>query len=357
MTSRHFVSSWQYENENMKVIITGGGGFLGVQLCKMLLQRPQLTNPQGVIEPIDEIVLFDARLNGVPDLFRNSTADGGKPKVICIEGSIDDRNSVQDAIGTDPQTSVFHLASMVSGECEERFDDALRVNLDGGRNIFDVVRAIPGLPRLVFASSIACFGGESMQIPCDDRTKLTPQTTYGMTKVICELWINDYSRKGFFDGRSARLPTVIIRPGKPNTAASSWASGMFREPLNGETCYLPVDWDQRHPMTGYKTVIESLIAIHELPAMSLGSDRAIGLPAQSITPRLAKSALNEFARERDLSALGTIEERPDSRIRGIVKNWPVEIDGSRGLALGLPPAPPLSKIIGDYWDDFGVKTS
>ncbi|MFN9985739.1 MAG: NAD-dependent epimerase/dehydratase family protein [Pirellula sp.] len=341
----------------MKVIITGGGGFLGVQLCKKLLDRPQLTSPKGTVESVEEIVLFDARLHNVPDPLRHPTLVEGKPKVVCVEGSIDDVDSVRNAIGTDPHTSVFHLASMVSGECEERFDDALRINLDGGRNIFEAVRAIPGLPRLVFASSIACFGGEAMQPPCDDRTKLTPETTYGMTKVICELLINDYSRKGFFDGRSARLPTVIIRPGKPNTAASSWASGMFREPLNGESCHLPVDWDQRHPMTGYRTVIDSLIAIHELPAISLGSDRGIGLPARSITPRLADTALKDFAIERNLRSLGPIEDRPDARIRGIVKNWPVEVDGSRGLALGLPPAPTLPEIIGNYWDDFGAKTS
>ena len=113
-------------------------------------------------------------------------------------------------------------------------DDALRVNLDGGRHVFEAARAVPGRPRVVFASSIACFGGEAMQNPNTDRTKLTPQTTYGMTKAICDLLVNDYSRKGHFDGLSARLHTVIVRcRAKPNAAASGWASGMFREPLHG----------------------------------------------------------------------------------------------------------------------------
>ena len=190
-----------------------------------------------------------------------------------------------------------------------------------------------------------------MQEPCTDQTKLTPQTTYGMTKTICELMINDYTRKGFFDGRSARLPTVIIRPGKPNAAASSWASGMFREPLNRAVCSLPVRRDQRHPMTGCRTVIDSLIAIHELPSACIGRDRAIGLPAMSVTPDLAEQALRQVAQERNV-ALGNIEEYPDPRIQGIVDHWPVAVDGSRGLALGLPPVPSLQTIIGDYLEDF-----
>ena len=258
----------------MKVIITGGGGFLGSQLCKKLIERGELTGQSGAAEIISEIVLLDA-------VFHRPSVD---PRVRQITGDISRRDTVFSAIGSDAATAIFHLASMVSGECEERFDDALRVNLDGGRNVFEAARAAAGCPRVIFASSIACFGGETMQNPNTDRTKLTPQTTYGMTKAICELMVNDHSRKGHFDGRSARLPTVIIRPGKPNAAASGWASGMFREPLNGEPCLLPVRRDQCHPMTGYRTVIESLIALHEVPAEKLRDDRAIGLPAHRVTP-------------------------------------------------------------------------
>jgi hypothetical protein len=144
---------------------------------------------------------------------------------------------------------------------------------------------------------------------------------------------------------------VIIRPGKPNAAASSWASGMFREPLSGETCLLPVSRDQRHPMTGYRTVIDSLIALHNLPTEAIGRDRAIGLPARSVTPNLAAQALQQVAEERSLS-LGTIEDQPDARIQGIVANWPVAVDGARALALGLPAAPSLQTLIRDYLEDF-----
>jgi len=325
----------------MKVIITGGGGFLGSQLCQQLLRRGNHTGPSSAPESIREIVLLDA-------FFARPSAD---PRVKQVTGDISDRAAVFSAVGADAATAIFHLASMVSGECEERFDDALRVNLDGGRNIFEAARAVPGVPRVIFASSIACFGGEAMQNPNTDRTKLTPQTTYGMTKAICELMINDHSRKGHFDGRSARLPTVIIRPGKPNAAASGWASGMFREPLKGEACPLPVRRDQCHPMTGYRTVIESLISLHEVPGAAFRDDRAIGLPAHRVTPQLAESVLREVGQERSLK-LGPITDAFNPRIQGIVDNWPVAVDGARAVALGLPSPPPLKTIIEQYLEDF-----
>lgn len=326
----------------MKIVITGGGGFLGTQLCQKLLARNQLTGPSGGPEPIEEIVLLDA-------VFHQPPRD---PRIRQIAGDISDRDTVLSAVGQDAGTSIFHLASMVSGECEQRFDDALRVNLDGGRNVFEAARAAAGCPRVIFTSSIACFGGEDMGNTMSDNTRHTPHTTYGMTKAICELLVNDHSRKGHFDGRSARLPTVIIRPGKPNAAASSWASGMFREPLNGEACELPVRRDQCHPMTGYRTVIDSLIALHEVPAARLGSDRSVGLPAHSVTPLLAEAVVKQVAAERGLTP-GPVVDAFDSRIQGIVDHWATSVDGARAIALGLPAPPDLKQIAGQYLQDFG----
>jgi len=326
----------------MKVIITGGGGFLGSQLCTRLLQRGELTGPSGAPEAIDQIVLLDAR-------FARETGDG---RVVQVTGDISRRETVFEAVGRDPATAVFHLASMVSGECEERYDDALRVNLEGGRNVFEAARLLGGRARVVFASSIACFGGGVMQDPNTDATKLAPQTTSGMTKAICELLVNDHSRKGHFDGRSARLPTVIVRPGKPNAAASSWASGMFREPLQGEPCLLPVRRQQSHPMTGYRTVVDSLVALHEVGPERFNDDRAIGLPAHRVTPLLAEATLREIASERGLT-LGPIVDAFDPRIQGIVDNWPLSVDGSRAVALGLPEPPLLKEILLQYLADFG----
>lgn len=326
----------------MNVLITGGGGFLGSRLCQRLLDLGQLTGPSGGPEPIERLTLLDAGFHRHFD----------DPRVHEVVGDIADRDTVFTAVGDRADTAIFHLASMVSGECEERFDDALRVNLDGGRHVFEAARAAAGRPRVVFASSIACYGGEGMQPVNDDRTKHTPQTTYGMTKAICELLVNDHSRKGHFDGRSVRLPTVIIRPGQPNAAASSWASGMFREPLRGEACHLPIRRDQRHPMTGYRTVVESFIALHELPAERLGSDRAFVLPAHTVTPALAETVLQEVAAERGLT-LGPITDAFDPRIQGIVDNWPQAVNGARAAALSLPSPPPLAEIVRQYLEDFG----
>ena len=326
----------------MKVIITGGGGFLGSQLATALLKRGELTGPSDGREPIEKIVLIDARFPVTQNDLR----------VQQIVGDISERDVIDETIGDSKTFSVFHLASMVSGECEERYDDALRVNLDGGRNVFEAARAAKGRPRVVFASSIASFGGAAMPTPVSDLAKQTPQTTYGMTKVMCELMLNDHTRKGHFDGRSARLPTVIIRPGKPNAAASSWASGMFREPLNGETCDLPVRRDQPHPMTGFRTVVESFIALHEVPEERLGDDRAYGLPAHQVTPALAETVLSELAEEKKL-ALGQVADAFDPRIQAIVDNWPTAVDGSRAVTLGLPDPPPVKQIVEQYLEVFG----
>ncbi len=328
----------------MKIIITGGGGFLGSQLATTLLNRGELTGPSGGQEPIDELVLIDVRFH---------VAQNG-PRMQQLVGDISNRDVIDEAIGNSQNISVFHLASMVSGECEERYDDALRVNLDGGRNIFEAARAAPGRPRVVFASSIASFGGAAMPTPVSDLAKQTPQTTYGMTKAMCELLVNDHTRKGHFDGRSARLPTVIIRPGKPNAAASSWASGMFREPLNGETCELPVHRDQPHPMTGFRTVVDSFIALFEVPEERLGDDRAYGLPAHQVTPAMAGKVLIELGEKKNL-ALGQIEDAFDPRIQAIVDTWPTAVDGTRAVALGLPEPPPLKQIVEQYLETHGEK--
>ena len=325
----------------MKIIITGGGGFLGSELATTLLNRGELNGPSGDQEPIEEIVLIDARF----------VMPQNDPRVQQIVGDISERNVIDEAIGSSKNISIFHLASMVSGECEEHYDDALRVNLDGGRNVFEAARAAAGRSRVVFASSIASFGGAAMPSPVSDTAKQTPQTTYGITKAICELLINDHTRKGHFDGRSARLPTVIIRPGKPNAAASSWASGMFREPLNGETCELPVRRDQPHPMTSFRTVVDSFVALHEAPEDRLGDDRAYGLPAHQVTPAMAGKALSELAQEKNL-ALGQIEDAFDPRIQAIVDTWPTAVDGYRAVALGLPEPPPLKKIVEQYLEAF-----
>ncbi|MDT7609893.1 MAG: D-erythronate 2-dehydrogenase, partial [Pseudonocardiales bacterium] len=231
----------------MKVLITGGLGFVGLNLARALLERGTLIGISGAPEPIDAMTLFDV---AAPE----HRPDGLDDRVSIVTGDISDRATVTGLVDRD-DISVFHLASILSGGGEQDFDLALKVNLDGALNVFEALRArAGGAQRLVAASSIAVFGGSMMPKTVGDETKQTGQTTYGVTKTITELLINDYSRKGFFDGRTARLPTIFVRPGKANSAASSFCSGVFREPLNGVECVLPVTRAQL-PMLGYRNCV------------------------------------------------------------------------------------------------------
>jgi nucleoside-diphosphate-sugar epimerase len=182
-----------------------------------------------------------------------------------------------------------------------------------------------------------------------DQTKQVPQTTYGMTKAIGELLVNDYTRKGFIDGRSARLPTVIIRPGKPNKAASSFASGVFREPLNGVECVLPVGTDAVMPLAGYRTIVEGFVKLHEVDGGKLGEDRAVSLPSLDVTVADMIAALKRVAGNRKL---GDIRVEKDPVIERIVAGWPIGTTFERALGLGLPKDPDLDSIVRAYIEDF-----
>lgn len=349
---RSFHPSRIREKRPMKVLITGGGGFLGSQLARQLLERKTLIGSSGEPEPIDEICLLDSHFS--PAVEEWAKQQGQAIDLTLLNRDLADREAVFAAVehvASSSAPAVFHLAAMVSGECEQRFEDAIAVNLDGTRHLLEALRLGPGCPRIVFASSVAAFGGEAMTDPVADRTKQTPQTTYGMTKVIGELMINDYSRKGFLDGRSARLPTIIIRPGKPNAAASSWASGMFREPLNGETCYLPVHRDQLHPVLGYRDVVDSFIALHEASPDLLTEDRGFGLPSHRVSVNEALTVLEQVAAEKDIS-LGMVLDDFDPVIQAIVDSWPTATDGARALRVGVPQPKSLANIIRDYIADF-----
>ncbi len=327
----------------MKVVITGGTGFIGLNLARRLVLCGSLTGPSGEREEIDSIVLFDA----VAPAERPSGLDA---RIEIVTGDIAEREAVFGLIDRD-DVSVFHLASVVSAGGEQDFDLALSVNLDGGRNVLEACRSRSGAPRVVFASSIAVFGGSVMPETVTDATKRTPQTTYGMTKAIGELMINDYTRKGFIDGRSARLPTIIIRPGKPNAAASSFASGVFREPLNGEECVLPVATGTLMPVLGYRSCVQGFIVLHEADGAVLGDDRAVNLPGATYSVGEMIEALRRVAAANDRK-LGSITVSPDPVIQKIVATWPRRGKADRALALGLPEDESLERVIQDYIDDF-----
>ncbi len=329
----------------MKVVITGGCGFIGLRLAQRLLERGQLDGPSGGPEPIDEIALFDMQEPAVLP----AALDG---KVTILLGEISNRDEIFHLVDRD-DIAVFHLASVVSGGGEQGFDMAIRVNLDGGLNIMEACRERAGTPRLVFASSIAAFGHPAMGEAVGDGVKQTPQTTYGMTKAVCELLINDYTRKGFLAGRSARLPTVIIRPGKPNLAASSFVSGVFREPLNGEPCALPVSLETVMPLLGYRAIVDGFIALHEADGAALGEDRAVSLPSLTVTVGDMVDALKRVAAARlPGRTLGEITVEPDPFIQNIVAGWPRDASYDRATALGLPRENRLDEIVEAYIEDY-----
>lgn len=325
----------------MKVVITGGCGFIGLRLASRIIELGQLTGPDGSAHDIDEILLFDV---AAP-----SERPVGLDERVSIEtGDISDAEMVTSLVNRD-DISVFHLASVVSGGGEKDFDLAISVNLTGGLNVFEAVRARAGRPRLVFASSIAVFGGADMPEKVGDHTKQTPQTTYGATKAACELLVNDYTRKGFFDGRSARLPTVIIRPGKPNAAASSFVSGVFREPLNGIDFTLPVKPETVMPVLGYRAIVDGIIALHELDGDALGFDRGLSLPAHTVSVADMMEALKRVAGNRPL---GEITIEPDPFIEEIVATWPLDTYWDRARDLGLPIEESLDEIVQYYINDY-----
>jgi nucleoside-diphosphate-sugar epimerase len=327
----------------MKVVITGGMGFIGARLGRALCERGRLTGVSGQEEPVDELVLFDSV--EVPGLFEEREGD---TKVTIVVGDISDGQTVRKLVDRD-DISVFHLASVVSGAGEKDFDLAMRVNLDGGRHLLEALRMRDGQARLVFASSLAVFGGTRMPHVVGDNVKQTSQTTYGITKSMCELMINDYTRKGFIDGRSARLPTVIIRPGKPNQAASSFVSGVFREPLNGEDFELPVAVGTVMPILGYRAIVDNLIRLHELNDNLLSDDRAVSLPSHTVAVQDMIDALNAAAGNR---GLGQITVKPDPFIEQICAGWPQDCEYSLATSLGFTKEDNLEEIVAYYIEDY-----
>ena len=327
----------------MKVVITGGAGFIGLQLARQLLQRGVLVGGSGRSEPIAEVVLFDRQFSAnLPDM------PVGGPQLCTVQGDIADRDVVSKLIDR-PDISVFHLASIVSAGAEQDFDLAMQVNLTGHLNVLEALRKVGCAPRYVFASSIAVYGGDSMPAQVDDLTRQVPQTTYGATKAIGELLLNDYSRKGFVDGRGARLGMVLVRPGQPNRAASGFGSSMIREPLNGIDCVVPVPLDTRVAVIGYRTVIDGLIALHDVDGARLGTDRTLNLPA---TTASLEELIQSLQRVAAGLQLGSIRCEVDADVVRIVAGWPSEIRSQRAALVGLPRDADLDSIIRAYMDDY-----
>jgi nucleoside-diphosphate-sugar epimerase len=318
-----------------RLLITGGAGFIGARLARTLLARGTLAG-----RTIDQIVLADQF--APPEDLR---AEG---RVRALTGPLLEQCA---GFAKERFDGVFHLASAVSGECELDFDLGMRSNLDSTRALLDALRAAGNTPRLVFSSSVAVFGpdpGKPLADIVADDTLPAPQTSYGTQKLMCEHLIADMTRKGFIDGRAARLMTVTVRPGKPNAAASSFFSGVIREPLAGVASVCPVDASVSHPVSSPARTIEALIAVYEATREQLRGRLALNLPALNVTVQRMLDALEAVAGPK-VRALVTFER--DERIAGIVANWPKGASAARANALGLAGDQSFEDIVRQYIAD------
>lgn len=297
----------------MKIVITGGQGFLGQRLAKTLLSNSTLS--------IDELVLIDVI---------KPIAPNNDPRVRCLEMDLRNPEGLDEII-TEKTTALFHLAAIVSSHAEQDPDLGYEINFLATRNLLEVCRKNNPKVRFIFSSSLAVYGGNLPEI-IQDHTAVTPQSTYGSQKAMCELLINDYSRKGFVDGIVVRLPTICIRPGKPNKAASSFVSSIIREPLQGEEAICPVSSDLRLWLSSPNTVINNFIHALTLPSLPQRSWHIINLPGFTVS---VKQMLSDLASIKGENILEKVRFKFDENINNIVASWPAEIDNKTALKHGF----------------------
>ncbi|MXZ14093.1 MAG: SDR family oxidoreductase [Acidimicrobiales bacterium] len=314
----------------MHVLITGAAGMLGRKLTKRLVDVGTLR-----ANPIRRIDLIDIVETPIEDsICFAHIADLCEPGVAA------------ELLRPVPDV-VFHLAGVVSGEAEANFDKGMAVNIDGTRALFNALRFAEGTPRVVFTSSIAVFGAPFPD-PIPDDFHLTPLTSYGTQKMVAEALLADYSRRGFLDGIGVRLPTISVRPGSPNAAASGFFSSIIREPLAGVQAVLPVSRDVRHSHASPRTAIRYLLHAAELDSAVLGARRNLTMPGVSVT---VGEQIEALARVAGADAAGLIVESPAPDIADIVAGWPERFDAQRALRLGFIPDRSYDDIIRAYLED------
>lgn len=315
----------------MKVIVTGAAGFVGSRLADELL-----ATPDALGEPLTSLLLTDSvephpRADPrVSRLALDLAAPGAAARLLA--GGCD---------------VLFHLAAVVSGEAEDDLERGLRVNLDATRALLDAARGLSPLLRFVFTSTVGVFGGELPAV-VDEHTAVTPQTSYGTAKAMCELLIEDYSRRGLVDGRIVRLPTVSVRAGTANRAVTSYASGMVRSPLAGRRAVVPVPAEQELWVTSPGTAVRNIVQAARLAAGALGARRAVTAPGLRVSAQGAVAALKRAA---GASVAARVSFAPDDHVAQMVASFPTQFDDSRALALGFQADTDFEDIIRAYIRD------
>jgi len=319
----------------MHILITGGAGFIGIRLARRLLADNHLTTAQGK-QPITRLTVLDhVAATGLPD----------DPRIRVVTGNAADSALISSLVGD--ADVVFHLAAVVSVAAERDFDLGMTVNLHGTLALLEACRHAGRKPLFIKASSAAVYGGP-LPAEVGEDTALFPQTSYGMQKVVGEHLVDDYSRKGFLDGRSLRLPTIVVRPGAPNLAASSFASSLVREPLMGRAFACPVPAETPVCLLSVRRVVESFVHAASLSATALGHTRAVQLPGLTMTVADMVSALGEVGGK---AAVARLTFAPQTEIVAIVKGWPVRFSAVRSAKLGFRADANARQIIADFVAD------
>lgn len=321
----------------MHVVITGGAGLLGKRLATTLLKQETLT-VAGKSAHLSKLVLFD-QVAPHPPL-------PSDPRLEVVTGDLTQTGVAQTLITADTQL-IFHLAAIVSGQAEQDFDLGMQVNLAATQALLETCRQLESVPQLIFTSSVAVFGG-TLPATIEDNTAVTPQSSYGSQKAIGELLVNDFSRRGFIDGRSLRLPTVAVRPGKPNQATSTFASSIIREPLLGQSAICPVAPETNLWILSPKQAIDSLIHAAELPAERLGDNRIITLPGLSTSVQHIVESLEKLTNR---SVVDRIVWQPDPFIQRIVGSWPSQFNPQRATELGFKADASMKTIIEQFIEE------
>jgi nucleoside-diphosphate-sugar epimerase len=313
----------------MKILVTGAAGFLGSRLV-----RDVLSGARGY-EHVTAVIAADTNPCPIDD-----------PRVQSRVGSIVDRRFVESIVDPDVG-AVFHLAAVLSGQSEAEFDTGMQVNLDGARALLETCRARARRPRFVFSSTVAVFGGRLPAVVAETLA-LRPQTSYGAEKAIVELLVSEYSRRGFIDAVVCRLATITVRPGKPNSALSSFVSGIIREPVGGVETVCPVPLDTPLWVSSPRTVTANLLHAGSMDASAMGFDRVLNLPGISVT---AGEMLESLERLAGRGARARVRVERDERVAAAMLGWPAALDASRALSLGFAADTNADAIVREYLDE------
>ncbi|MBD0284323.1 MAG: SDR family oxidoreductase [Flavisolibacter sp.] len=320
----------------MRILILGGGGFLGRRLAKELIQNRGFTKGEIARLTMVDIAFADDRLHD--------------SRVEYIRADFSDEATMINMLQQQPDV-IFHLAAIVSGEAEKNLELGMKINFHASLQMLELCRQLALHPRIVFASSCAVFGGDVSRV-ITDQTAPKPRSSNGTQKAMVELLINDYSRRGFVDGRSIRLPTIAIRPGKPNAATSSFVSSIIREPLQGKKASYPVPPETPCWILSPKRVIQNFIHAANIDEKLLGDDRVINLPGLTVSVREMINSLQQICGPE---VINLISYEPDAFLQSIVLTWPPYFDTQRAKKLGFVSDSSVEEIIRSYIAEEGIE--